>query len=366
MSQAALAFDTPATDTAAAALPSFDRTGFDIGWDHARWRVAPPAGELRAGHAVRHGWQAGRTAFGPRARAATPARRHWLALRLQAWRDGQAFDDMSVTPHLLQQLEVSHCPVTRLALTHDTGTGTDAVIVRLHAGAGWAAGNLAMLSVTARQALEGRSVAELGARARDAAATPGGELDGLAAPAWHRLAALAACATPLPHAEAAVLPMAALPPNRCRVLNPVQALQAVVTLAFTRSEAVPRLRELIAHLPAAARHDFQVFLVTMQARRLAIGMRTEGLALRQALEDVWTDAAVNRRWQRFALQLTEADCERVVRIAARRGRGGHGWQWLPAAAATDGWSLGEPSAAKPPVKAPFKRSLRSRATTIVA
>jgi hypothetical protein len=101
---------------------------------------------------------------------------------------------------------------------------------------------------------------------------------------------------------------------------------------------VPRLRELMAHLPAAARHDFQVFVLTLQARRLAAGLHLTGVELRHALEDFWTDAAVNRRWQRFALQLDEAACERTVRIAARRGLGGKGWQWLPAAAATEGWT----------------------------
>ena len=95
-------------------------------------------------------------------------------------------------------------------------------------------------------------------------------------------------------------------------------------------------------------------MLTLQARRLAIGMRTEGAALRHALEDLWTDAAVNRRWQRFALQIGEADCERLVRIAARRGLGGRGWQWLPQAAATEGWALDRAGAAtmarRPPVK----------------
>jgi hypothetical protein len=78
-------------------------------------------------------------------------------------------------------------------------------------------------------------------------------------------------------------------------------------------------------------------------------MQTAGAELRHALEDVWTDAAVNRRWQRFALQLDEVACERLVRLAAKRGLGGKGWQWLPAAAATEGWALGHEiaAAAKP-------------------
>jgi hypothetical protein len=116
---------------------------------------------------------------------------------------------------------------------------------------------------------------------------------------------------------------------------------------------VPRLRELTAHVPAAARHDFQVFVLTLQARRLAIGMQMKGAELRHALEDLWRDAAVNRRWQRFALQLIDAHAERLVRIAGKHGLGGRGWQWLPRAAAVDGWALdsdGCSGAARPPVK----------------
>ena len=81
--------------------------------------------------------------------------------------------------------------------------------------------------------------------------------------------------------------------------------------------------------------------------------------LRHALEDAWADAALNRRWQRFALQLDEARCERLVRIAARHGLGGKAWQWLPSVAATEGWALPDGGQAgpqpgwartKPPVK----------------
>ena len=51
---------------------------------------------------------------------------------------------------------------------------------------------------------------------------------------WSRLAVLMSFVTPLPHEQAARLPLLVLPPNRLRLLNPVQALQAVVTLSFTQ------------------------------------------------------------------------------------------------------------------------------------
>jgi hypothetical protein len=352
------------TDLFADTLPAVhapDSTAFEIGWDFAHYRLTPPAEALADGHPVRQGWQAGSATFGTRTLKPTAHVRKWLQLRLNAWRRAKPFEGTQVTPNFLAQIDVAVCPITRVALTHASGAGSDASVDRVCNQAGYAAGNLAVISTRANQAKADLGCADALQVVRQLEASGLDTLDGLDALQWSRLAVLMSFATPLRHDEAACLPLLVLPPNRLRLLNPVQALQAVVTLAFTQAQAVPRLRELMAHLPAAARHDFQVFVLTLQARRLAIGMRTEGAALRRALEDLWTDAAVNRRWQRFALQLSEADSERLVRIAAKRGLAGKGWQWLPHAAATEGWAL---PAAKPPVKHAACR--RAAAPTIAA
>src|SRR5690606_3930081 len=78
---------------------------------------------------------------------------------------------------------------------------------------------------------------------------------------------------------------------------------------------------------------------TLLARRVAAGHPANALAMRWALEDAWCDPLVNRRWQRLALQLTPAECERIIREATRRGWAGAGLHCLDAAAATDGWAL---------------------------
>jgi hypothetical protein len=102
MTQTLLSFDTPA-------VAPLDRTGFDIGWDHARHALVPPAELMLDGTPVSQGWLAGRAVFGRRTVAATRWVRQWLALRLQAWREGAEFDTLQVTPHYLSQLEPSHC-----------------------------------------------------------------------------------------------------------------------------------------------------------------------------------------------------------------------------------------------------------------
>lgn len=322
------------------AAPTPDATGFEIGWDYAHYRLTPPPEALADGHPVQQGWRAGAATFGHRTLKPTLHVRKWLQLRFNAWRRGKAFEDVQVTPNFLAQIDVAVCPILRAPLTHASGAGSDASVDRVNNRAGYAAGNLAVISTRANQAkadLDWRDAMQV---VRQLEASGLDTLDGLAPVHWSRLAVLMSFATPLSHDEAACLPLLVLPPNRLRLLNPVQALQAVVTLAFTQEQAVPRLRALMAHLPADARHDFQVFVLTVQARRLALGMSLGGSALRLALEDLWADAAVNRRWQRFALQLASDDCERLLRHASRRGLGGRQWRWLPNESATDGWAIG--------------------------
>ncbi|MES2956660.1 MAG: hypothetical protein V4792_00660 [Pseudomonadota bacterium] len=360
-------------DTLAAvqAVRTADAAGFEIGWDFAHYRLTPPPSCLSDQHPVRQGWQAGTAVFGTRTLKPTPHVRKWLQLRLNAWRRGRAFEGVQVTPHFLAQIDVPVCPITRTPLTHASGAGSDASVDRVCNQAGYAAGNLAVISTRANQAK-----ADLGWRealdvVRQLEASGLDMLDGLSPLHWSRLGVLMSFVTPLPYEQAACLPLLVLPPNRLRLLNPVQALQAVLTLAFTQTQAVPRLRELLGHLPVVARHDFQVFVLTLQARRMAIsmqiGLQTGGIELRHALEDQWADAAVQRRWQRFALQLDESSCEHVLRIAARRGLGGKAWHWLPRAAATEGWALAtggytEPRPgwvhSKPPVKTLAGRASR--------
>ena len=343
-----------------------DATGFEIGWDFAHYRLTPPPQALADSHPVRQGWQAGAAVFGTRTLKPTPQVRKWLQLRLNAWERGCAFEGVQVTPHFLGQIDVPVCPITRLTLTAASGAGSDATVDRVCSQAGYAAGNLAVMSTRANQAKADLRWHDALTVVRQLEASGLDTLDGLTPVHWSRLGVLMSFVTPLPHAEAACLPLLVMPPNRLRLLNAVQALQAVLTLAFTQAQAVPRLRELLAHLPATARHDFQVLVLTLQARCLAIrmqmGLQSGGIELRHALEDLWTDAAVNRRWQRFALQLDEAECERLVRLAAHRGLGGRSWQWLPRAAATAGWALASAGTAGPrPDRVRAKPPARTRA-----
>jgi hypothetical protein len=329
--QAILAFDQ---------YPADPSVGFELGWDHAHYNVVPPPAHLTAADPLRHGWLAGRAAFGARTLRSSRPVRKWLQLRLNAWRRGRAFDSFGVTPRLLAQIEVVACPITGEALTHATGTPTDASVDRVNNDAGYALGNLAVMSVRANQAKA--SYAWDDALAFVSQIENGGldAIDGLSAREWARLGVLMSFCTSLKHEEAACLPLLVVPPTRLRVLNAVQALQVLLTLQFTRPGHARRVAELAALVPAGeVRHAFLVFMHTLLARRIAAGRLGDSPAMRRAMEDAWSNDLVNRRWQRLSLRLTEADCERLVRLADKRGLAGPSARWLERSVATDGWAL---------------------------
>jgi hypothetical protein len=99
-------------------------------------------------------------------------------------------------------------------------------VVRLNQAAGYAAGNLAQVCERVAQVLPGITGASALAAAREAAASGDGLFRRLSAAEWERLASLILLATPQPHEEAARWPLRALPPNRVRVLNPIQGCRS--------------------------------------------------------------------------------------------------------------------------------------------
>ncbi len=332
----------PAT---AAGSTAMDRIGFEIGWDHAHHRLTPPLRHLHDHNPVRQGWAAGRVVFGSRTLATTGAVRQWLALRLEAWQHGQAFEGVQVNASFLARIAADECPVSRQPLTlcaartGDTIDASQARVCRLNPQAAYAAGNLAVLS---------QRVAD----AHSTATSPDG--DTLSADERIRLSVLASFATPMPHAQAALLPLRLLPPNRVRVINPVQALQVMLTLQFTQAGYARRLLGLSALMPnSEARQSFQIFMHTLLARRLAVGQAPGKPTLRRAMEDSWADVLVNRRWQRLASRLSAADCELLLQRASQRGLVVGGSRWVSSDNATEGWALeGAAEAARPARRLP--------------
>jgi hypothetical protein len=314
--------------------------GFELGWDYGHYALVPPAEHLHPLSPVRQGWEAGRDNFGCRTLQPNRFSRKWLQLRLNAWLRGRSFDLSQVNPAFLRRIDVTVCPITREVLTHCTGEPTDASVDRVFNGAGYAAGNLAVMSTRANQAKSDYGVDDAMSFLRQIETGRLGQIDGLTSEQWARLAVLCSFTTPMPHAAAARLPLLVLPPNRLRVLNPVQSLQVMLSLQITRAGHARRCAALGSLMPSAdARHAFHQFMHTLLARRIAAGRLTDAQAERRAVEDLWRDTLVNRRWQRLATRLSAAECEHIGRIAAQRGLAGVGVHWLTTDAATEGWAL---------------------------
>jgi hypothetical protein len=369
MAQATLPFEliaslpsrTETRRSARASAPAelSDPTAFGIGLDHAQHHLTPPVAHLQAENPVHHGWRYGRMLFGARTLRATAQVRSWLNLRLAAWVSGQAFEAVQVTPHFLRQIETRQCPVTLQVLSpvvgaaseHTSVHSNEPTIERLNTGAAYAAGNLVSMSRQAQQARQGRNCEQALAceqQLRQAApvdgspagAAPSARLNGLDATEWQRMAVLLSFATPLPHAVAARLPLVVLPPARVRVINPVQALQVMLTLQFAHAGYARRLVALAALMPSSElRQAFQVFMHTLLARRLAMPSDHSASATRAAMPAVWNDVLVQRRWLRLSTRLTAVQCEQLLQRASQRALLVGACQWLNADQATDGWSL---------------------------
>ena len=286
--------------------------GDAIGFEYARYGLVPPAPCLWPGHPIREGWERGRRLMTRRTRPATLAVTRWLALRLAAWQRGEAFDDHQITPQLLRSLEVAtHCPITGRALQDD------ACVVPISAERGWAAGNLVLLSPTIAERWTGTDWEMAKAALARAEQDPETLVDGVPLRHWRRIVALKSLATPLAHEEAARIPLHVLPPNRIRLVNPIQELQAVLTLQLAVPGWGQRARGIADSLPLGLRNEFNLFFNSLLAQALRQGHGAAKAGMRDALATAWGDEVVLRRWLRFSALVDAALAETLVERLTR-------------------------------------------------
>lgn len=320
-------------------LTAHEHIGFELGWDYAHYRLVPPAPYGQEPSPLRNGLLAGRAAFGSRTLQPTRAVRKWLQLRLHAWLRGRSVELVQVTAHYLEQLEVSHCPITRVALSTATQDSSDASIDRVRNDAGYAAGNLVVMSTKANHAKAGYCFRDALQFVRQIEAGKLGGIDGLTAAQWSRVAVLCSFVEPLPHEVASTLPMLVLPPNRLRLFNPVQALQAFISqqlLSPGWSQRLSRFEDLLPGKPA--RRAFLTFFHALLPRVLEASRR-DSKHTRWAIEDAWRNPLVLKRWIAFATLLTPAQCEALVAKATAKKLGTLRAEQVSDEQATEGWNL---------------------------
>jgi hypothetical protein len=320
-------------------LTAHEHIGVELGWDYAHYRLLPPAPYAQEPSPLRHGLLAGQSAFGVRTLQPTGSVRKWLQLRLHAWLRGRSVELVQVTPRYLEQLEVSHCPITRVSLSTATLESSDASVDRVRNDAGYAAGNLVVMSTKANHAKAAYGFRDALQFVKQIEAGALGGIDGLTAAQWSRIAVLCSFVEPLPHEVACTLPMLVLPPNRLRLFNPVQALQAFVSqqlLSAGWSHRMSRFEELLPGKPA--RRAFQAFFHALLPRVLEAARR-DSTHTRWAIEDAWRNPLVLKRWTAFASLLTPEQCEALVAKATAKKLGTLRVEQVSDEQATEGWNI---------------------------
>lgn len=333
-----LAFEAQAAS--ALPLPAHLVHGQTLGWDYAHHGLTPPVALLYANSPVRQGWLAGAATFGQRTLPAHAHTRRYLALRCHAWTRGRSFELVQLTPNFLQQIDADVCPILRLRLNDQPGNEQQRSIDRARDDAGYAAGNLVTLSRSANQAKATHNWASATALAHSLQQGPIRSTAGLNAEQWTRVATLCSFVTVLPHEEAARIPLHVLPPNRLRLFNPIQALQALVTRQLATPGWSQRLARIEALLPSdKLRGDFNRFVLALVPRVLAAQHLNREEEIRWALEDAWTDPLLQRRWTLFALQLSPSQAEALVQRAAAKKLSAQQVHSHCKDSATEGWGL---------------------------
>lgn len=315
--------------------------GFELGRDYARYGLAPPACHRVPGHPVCEGWVRGlpvhqqQHQHHQRTLRVSPAVHHWLRLRLAAWLRGESVDLSTLTPDRLAQITPrlhpegsGYCPITRCALRGlDTQpqetTAHDAQIVRVNPELPWSGSNVMVLGRNAADALAAlptpakQRLRHALTIVQDIKKTKDPQrakilVHGLHGAQWARLGVVLSLVTPLRHEQAAGLPLLVLPPNQLQNINPIQALQALLSAQWL-SPGWSRRRQQIEVLldrPQPYR-ALRRFLDLFVQHLLHAARPEQPLLWRWAIEDTWRHADVLLHWQRFALQIDANDASKI-------------------------------------------------------
>ena len=137
-----------------------------------------------------------------------------------------------------------------------------------------------------------------------------------------RAAVLRSFVTALPHAHAATLALIALPPDGVEPVNPVQALQWLLTRELGRTDTCARLRRLAQPLgDAPLAGQFHRFAAALLPRLIEARRSHDGDVLRQAMQEAWAQPLVQALWRRFALPLGARGARKLLVHARRLGSG---------------------------------------------
>ena len=289
-------------------LDAFDarEVGRALGHDLFRFRIHLDEFDLDA--AVREGFVQARGCATPR-RLTDRYTRKWLQLRQSAYRRNRIVND-EVTPALLKQIDVTHCPVTKMALTHGALLPSDWSIDRLNNDGAYVPNNLAVMSTAVNAAKGDKSYEQVYALSQQSEPT-----HGLTPVEWLRLATLmlGPCFADRPHLVP-VIPLAAPIPNHA-VRPAVQQVQQMFTNEVSRPAGK---NALIKHLKPVCPDERSERRLRHLAETVHIGMK--GLDDRF---DVWLRPGVVTAFVEWRDSLDRRSWALAAELSRRRSGATH-------------------------------------------
>ena len=217
------------------------KIGFEIGYDHAVYGAHIMENfklDAESISIIEAGFLEGQRKFEGRPRASNIFIRKWLHLRISAWTRGRIFDE-HITPDYLAAINVSICPITRMELTKGKLADSDWSVDRIINNAGYARGNLAVMSSKANLAKGTLLPDDILGIIRSGEAR-----DGLTPIEWARMA----CMTAYIDDRRSVLPLLLMPPPKMLIANihiPFQMMLMYSAAGYSSPQGYQKMRAAI-------------------------------------------------------------------------------------------------------------------------
>jgi hypothetical protein len=279
-------------------------TGFDIGWDFARFcRVLDASSSEQS---VLAEYRAGREHF--RILQHRPDRfvSKWLQLRLNAFRRRRILD-AEVTPAYLRRIDCATCPITLISMTHAAFSESDWSVDRINNDGAYAPGNLMVMCVKANRAKGAKGYREVIQLASGSAQGAG---LGLSRHEWARLACVMVGAADLTGASPTLLPLLTRIPEDSRAPLYFVFQQMLLVSARVATERNRVMKALCRLHPSSERS----LVLRCTVEKLAVNLRAIAYPY-----DALSDEGVQRPMRNWFVTLPAASIPGLLQVCSQYG-----------------------------------------------
>jgi len=281
-------------------------TGFDIGWDFARFGRA--LDRASSEQSLLAGYRAGREHF--RVPQHLPDRfvSKWLQLRLNAFRRRRILD-REVTPAYLRRIDCTICPITLISMTHAALAESDWSVDRINNNGAYAPGNLMVMCVKANRAKGAKSFEEVIELASGRAE---GAVLGLSKREWARLACVMVGATSWIGGSPPLLPLLTRLPEDSRAPLYFVFQQMLLLTARCAAERNRIMKPLCRLHPSGERSA----VLKCAVERLAVNLRDAAYPY-----DALADEGVQRPMRNWFTTVPSTSVPGLLQVCFQYGAG---------------------------------------------